>query len=411
MFDPKVVRKEFPIFERRVHGDKPLVFLDSASTSQKPRRVIEAISDFYERFNANVHRGVYQISEEATVAYEGARDKMTAFIGAPDRRGLVFTRSTTESINLVSYAWARKSLKPGDEIVITAMEHHSNTIPWQLAAAATGAKVVQWDITEEGTLEPDSIERMITERTKLVAVAQMSNVLGTINPIRRIADAAHAAGALVLVDGAQGAPHLPTDVAALGCDFYAFSAHKMCGPTGAGGLWAPPELLEAMDPFLGGGEMIREVWYDHATWNEVPYKFEAGTMPIAQIIGMGVAADYLSDLGMDAVRQHEVEITGYALDALSGIPGIRIFGTRDLKERGGVISFWLGDVHPHDIATIIDMEGIAVRAGHHCAQPLMRRLGVPATSRASLYLYNTTEDVDALVQALTKAQDRFAAPF
>lgn len=402
MFDAKVVRKEFPIFDRVLPNGKLLVYLDSAATSQKPRRVIDAESDFYERSNANVHRGVYYISEEATAAYEGARQTLARFVGAPDWRGLVFTKSTTEAINLVAYAWARKFLKPGDEVVVTVMEHHSNTVPWQLAAQATGATLVPWDITEGYELEP--IEGVLTDRTRLVCVAQMSNVLGTINPVREIGEAAHAAGALVLVDGAQGAPHLPTDVAAMGCDFYAFSGHKMLGPTGSGALWARPELLEEMDPFLGGGEMIREVWPDRATWNEVPYKFEAGTQPIAQEIGMGAAADYLTDLGMDAVREHEVELAGYALDALLQVPDLRVFGSMDLSKRGGVISFWMGDVHPHDIATIVDTEGVAIRAGHHCAQPLMRRLGVPATARASLYVYNTTDDVDALARALEKAR-------
>lgn len=408
MLDARIVRKDFPILERRVHGDKPLVYLDSAATSQKPRRVIEAEVDFYERINSNVHRGVYQLSEEATQAYEGARERAAAFIGAPDPRGLVFTRSTTEGTNLVGYAWARKNLQPGDQIVVSTMEHHSNTIPWQLAAQATGAKIVPLDVTDDGLLDLDTVARVVTDRTRLVCVAQMSNVLGTINPIRQIADAAHAAGALVLVDGAQGAPHVPTDVVAMDCDFYAFSAHKMCGPTGAGGLWARPELLEGMDPFLGGGEMIREVWYDRATYNDIPYKFEAGTMPIAQVVGMGAAIDYLNDLGMDAVRAHEREIAAYALDRLSDIEGMTLYGPRDVERRGAVISFWLGEVHPHDLATILDAEGICIRAGHHCAQPLMRRLGVPATARASFYIYNTQDDVDVLAEALERAQVAFA---
>jgi cysteine desulfurase / selenocysteine lyase len=408
MFDAKVVRKDFPIMERILPNGKPLIYLDSAATSQKPRKVIDSMVDFYERYNANVHRGVYTISEEATAAYEGARETLARFIGAPDVRGLVFTKSTTEAINLVSYAWARKNLRPGDEILITAMEHHSNTIPWQFACQATGAKLVQWDVRDDGTLDLERLPSLLTERTKLVCVAQMSNVLGTINPVPEIAKAAHSAGALVLVDGAQGAPHLVTNVAEMDCDFYGFSGHKMCGPTGSGALWARPELLEAMDPFLGGGEMIREVWYDRATYNEIPYKFEAGTQPIAEAIGMGAAAEYLSELGMDAVREHEVEVTRYALDALGSIERLRIFGPKELSERGAAVSFWMEDVHPHDIATIIDTEGIAIRAGHHCAQPLMRRLGVPATARASFYIYNTSDDVDALVAALDKARTTFA---
>ena len=401
MFDPKVVRKDFPIFERRIHGDKPFVYLDSAATSQKPRRVIDALSDFYEHHNANVHRGVYEVAAEATELYEGARARIGAFIGAPASE-IVFTKSCTEALNLVAYAWGRANLREGDEVVLSEMEHHSALIPWQMIAAQTGAKLVPWTITEEGFLDLDNSP--ITERTKLVGITQMSNVLGTITPVARVVEMAHAVGALVLVDGAQGVPHLQTDVRALGCDFLAFSGHKMLGPTGSGGLWARAELLDAMPPFLGGGEMILEVWFDRATYNEVPYKFEAGTQPFAQAIGLGAAVDYLNELGMDEVRAHEIEITTYALQRLAEVEGLRVFGPADPASRGGVVSFWMDDVHPHDLATIIDTEGIAVRAGHHCAQPLMRRLGVPATSRASFYVYNTNEDVDALVGALDKAR-------
>ncbi len=407
MFDPKVVRKDFPVLERRVHGDKPLVWLDNASTSQKPRRVIDTLVDFYEHHNSNVHRGVYALAEEATELYEGARAKVAAFVGAAGKHEIVFTRSATESLNLVANAWGRANLKPGDRVVVTEMEHHSDLIPWQLVTQATGAELVALPITDDGHLDLDAMPRLF-EGAKIVCVSQMSNVLGTINPIKKIADAAHAVGALVLVDGAQGVPHLVTNVAEMDCDFLAFSGHKMLGPTGSGGLWARAELLEGMPPFLGGGEMILEVWIDHATYNEIPYKFEAGTPNIAQSIGLGAAVDYLNDLGMEDVHRHETEIGTYALEQLGAIEGLRIFGPSDPADRGGVVSFWMDDLHPHDLATIVDTEGIALRAGHHCAQPLMRVLGVPATSRASFYVYNTNEDVDALVAALGKARETFA---
>jgi len=410
MFDPKVVRKDFPIFERRVHGDKPLVYLDSANTSQKPRKVLDTLTDFYERHNANIHRAVYQLAAESTEAYEGARSKVASFLGAPEgSREIVFTKSCTEAINLVAYAWGRANLHEGDEIVISEMEHHSNLIPWQIAAMQSGATIKALPITDDGHIDLAQLENVITERTKIVCVAAMGNVLGTINPIRAIADAAHAMGALVLADGAQRTPHLATNVFELGCDFYAFTGHKMCGPTGSGGLWARAELLEAMPPFLGGGEMIREVWLDHATYNEIPHKFEAGTQPFAQAVGLGAAVDYLTELGMDDVRAHEIEITSYALERLSEIEGLTIHGPHKAEERGGVVSFWLDDVHPHDLATIVDTEGVCVRAGHHCAQVLMRRLGVPATTRASFYVYNTHEDVDQLVSAVGMARERFSA--
>ena len=407
MFDPKVVRKDFPILERRVHGDKPLVWLDNASTTQKPRRVIDTLVDFYEHHNSNVHRGVYALAEEATELYEGARAKLAAFVGAAGKHEIVFTRSATESLNLVANAWGRANLKPGDKVVVTEMEHHSNLIPWQLVTQATGAQIVPWPITDEGYLDFEAMPRVL-EGAKIVCVSQMSNVLGTINPIKKVADAAHAAGALVLVDGAQGVPHLVTNVAEMDADFLAFSGHKMLGPTGSGGLWARAELLDAMPPFLGGGEMILEVWIDHATYNEIPYKFEAGTPNIAQSIGLGTAVDYLNELGMEDVHRHEVELVTYALGELRKIDGLRVFGPADPAKRGGVVSFWMDDLHPHDLATIVDTEGVAIRAGHHCAQPLMRVLGVPATSRASFYVYNTNEDVDALVAALGKARETFA---
>lgn len=403
MFDAKVIRKDFPIFERRVHGDKPLIYLDSGATSQKPRAVLDTIQRYYEHHNANVHRGVYEIAVEATDAYEGARSKVAAFINAASAREVVFTKSCTEAINLVSYAWGRANLGEGDDVVVTEMEHHSDLIPWQLACAATGARLVPWPVTDDGFL--DMTANPITERTKLVCVTAMSNVLGTINPIREIADAAHAVGALILVDGAQYVPHVPTDVVAWDADFLAISGHKMLGPTGSGALWARAEILEEMPPFHGGGEMILEVWMDRATYNEIPYKFEAGTPNIAPSIGLGAAVDYLTELGMDNVRQHEIELVSYALDRLDEVEALRVFGPRDPQRRGGVVSFWMDDVHPHDFATIADTEGLCVRAGHHCAQPLMRRYGVAATTRASFYIYNTTEDVDALVAALAKARD------
>ncbi|MEX2557673.1 MAG: cysteine desulfurase [Actinomycetota bacterium] len=409
MLDPAIVRKDFPIFERRVHDDKPLIYLDSANTSQKPRTVIHSLTDFYERHNANIHRAVYQLAAEATELYEGARTKMAAFLGAPEgSREIVFTKSCTEAINLVAYAWGRANLREGGEIVITEMEHHSNLIPWQIAAETSGAKIVAFPITDEGFLDLDVMGDVITDRTKIVCVTGMSNVLGTINPVAKIAEAAHAVGAVVLVDGAQRTPHLATNVAELGADFYTFTGHKMCGPTGSGGLWARAELLEAMPPFLGGGEMILEVWLDRATYNEIPHKFEAGTQPFAQMVGLGAAVDYLNELGMDAIRKHEVEIVGYALQQLSQIEGLQIHGPMDPETRGGVVSFWLDDVHPHDLATIVDTEGVCVRAGHHCAQVLMRRLNVPATTRASFYVYNTNEDVDALVAAVVMARERMA---
>ena len=405
-FDVEVVRKDFPILDTTVH-EKRLVYLDSAATSQKPRQVVDRMVRFYEHENANVHRGVYELSERATDAYEGARDATARFIGANSSRSMVFTRGTTESINLVRFSWGRQNVGEGDEILLTEMEHHSNLIPWQLLAQETGATLRHLPIDDEGLLKLDELDRYITSRTKLVSLCLMSNVLGTINPVRKITDAAHAAGALVLVDAAQAAPHFSFDVNELDADFLAYSAHKMCGPTGAGVLYAREQLLEEMPPFLGGGEMIREVWADHATWNEIPYKFEAGTPNIAQAVGMGAAVEYLEDLGMDAVREHEMEITKYALDRLDEV-GATIYGPRDLSVRGGVVSFNVPDVHPHDLATIVDQEGVCIRAGHHCAQPLMRRLDVPATARASFYIHNGHDDVDVLIEALGKAKGWFA---
>ena len=406
-FDAEVVRKDFPIFETQAHG-KRLVYLDSAATSHKPRQVIDRMVRFYETENANVHRGLYELGEKATVAYEGAREACARFIGARNARSIVFTRGTTESINLVRFTWAKENVHEGDEILVTEMEHHSNLIPWQMFCAETGAVLKHLPMDDElAHLNMDVLQEYITERTKLVCITLMSNVLGTVNPIRRIADAAHSVGARILVDAAQAAPHLKFDVNDLDADFLAYSAHKMCGPTGAGVLYGREDLLEAMPPFHGGGEMIREVWSDRATYNEIPYKFEAGTPNIAQAIGMGAAVEYLESLDMDTVHQHETAVATYAIEKLSEI-GAKVYGPKDPAERGGVVSFNLEEVHPHDMATILDQEGVCIRAGHHCAQPLMRKLGVPATARASFYIYNLHEEVDALVDALEKSKGWFA---
>ena len=399
------VRKDFPILARTFDG-KPLVYLDSAATSQKPRQVIEAMTRFYEDHNANVHRGVYELAAEATDLYEGARAKLAGFINAPGPETIVFNRGTTESVNLVAYAWGRAFLREGDEILITEMEHHSNIIPWQFTANATGARLRYIPVTDDGRLDLTNLESLLTERTKIVSVTGMSNVLGTINPVADLADAAHAVGALIMVDGAQLVPHAPVDVQAIDCDFLTISGHKMLGPTASGGLYAKREVLEEMPPFLGGGEMISEVFEDHATFNDVPFKFEAGTMNIAEEVGLGAAIDYLEAIGMDAVHEAEADLTGYALERLTDA-GARVFGPLETTNRGGAISFAFNDVHPHDLAEILNAEGVAVRAGHHCAQLLMRRYAVPATTRASFSLYNTRAEVDALVGALAKAEDIF----
>ncbi len=403
--DVAKVRADFPILSRMINGH-PLVYLDSGATSQRPNQVIDAEADFYRHHNANAHRGLYQLGEEATELFEGARAKLASFVGAPAPETIVFTRGTTESMNLIAYGWARKFVREGDEILITEMEHHSNIVPWQLAAAAVGAKLRYIPLTDDGMLDLSDLGSLLTDRTKLLSVTGMSNALGTITPLRQLVDAAHAVGALVAVDGAQLVPHHRVDVTELDCDFLAISGHKMLGPTASGGLYAKAEHLEAMDPMFGGGEMIREVYHDHATWNDVPYKFEAGTMQIGQQVGLGAAIDYLEALGMDEVRAHEEEITRYALDRLIE-SGATVFGPKDVADRGGAVSFWYRDVHPHDLATILNEHGVAIRAGHHCAQLVMRRYGVPATARASFYVYNTTEEVDVLIDALAAAQDIF----
>lgn len=403
--DVEAVRADFPILGRTVN-DRPLVYLNSAATSQKPRQVISAVTEFYERHNANVHRGVDRLGEEATALYEGARERLARFVGAPEAACIVFNRGTTESINLVAHAWARKELTEGDEVLLTQLEHHSNIIPWQLACQATGATLRYIPLAEDGTLDLSSLESVLTDRTKILAVSGMSNVLGTMPPIRRLADAAHSVGAVILVDGAQLVPHAPVDVVELDVDFLTISGHKMLGPTASGGLFARRDLLERMDPFLGGGEMIREVQWDRATWAEVPWKFEAGTMNVAQEVGLAAAIDYLEQLGMEAVRAHEERLAGYAIERLVEA-GARVFGPPDPAIHSGAVSFWYRDVHPHDVATVLDQQGVAIRAGHHCAQPLMRVLGVPATARASFYVYNTEREIDALVDGLREVDRVF----
>jgi len=406
VLDVEVVRKDFPIFETQANG-KRLIYLDSAATAQKPRQVIDRIVEFYETENANVHRGVYELSHKATAAYEHARQLCADFIGARSTRSVVFTRGATEAINLVRYSWGRVNVREGDEILLTEMEHHSNLIPWQLLTQETGAKLRFLPVDDEGKLELGQLEEYITDKTKLVGVSLMSNVLGTINPVRQIADAAHAVGARVIVDAAQAAPHFSFDVNELDADFLAFSAHKMLGPTGVGVLYGREDLLDEMPPFIAGGEMIMEVWPDRCTYNELPFKFEGGTMNIAQAVGMGAAIEYLQHLGMDSVRQHELDLTRYAMGKIAAT-GAKIYGPPNAEDRGGVISFTLEEVHPHDMATIVDQEGICIRAGHHCTQPLMRKLGVGATARASFYVYNSPDEVDALVDALEQSKGWFA---
>jgi cysteine desulfurase/selenocysteine lyase len=406
-FDVQAVRADFPILERNINGKK-LVFLDSAASSQKPLQVIEAISNYYRTSHANVHRGIYRLSEEATDAYENARGRVARFINANSKNEIIFTRNTTESINLVAFSWARANVNAGDEILLTEMEHHANLVPWQLVAQEKDARLRFIPITDDGLLDLTEMDNLLTERTKLVAFTQASNVLGTLTPVREIVDRAHSVGAVTLVDGAQGVPHMPVDVQALGCDFYAFSSHKMCGPTGVGVLWGRREILEGMPPFMAGGEMIRRVELERSEWAEIPHKFEAGTPAIAEAIGLGAAVDYLSDLGMEAVRAHEKELTAYALERLVEVPGLTVYGPTDLEVRGGVATFALDSAHPHDIATILDSEAVAVRAGHHCAMPLHKRLCLPASTRASFYIYNTPEEIDRLIEALYKVKHIFS---
>jgi len=401
VIDVEKLRADFPILKRKVHG-KRLVYLDNAATTQKPQAVIDALIDYYSRYNSNVHRSVHTLGEEATAAYEAAREKAAKFVGSP-AKGLVFVRGTTEATNLVRFAWGEMNVKKGDILVTTMMEHHSNIVPWQLLAKRNGATLKFVGLNADGTLDMGQFESVLKESPRLVAFTHCSNVLGTINDVRAMCAKARSAGATTVVDGAQAVPHMRVDTGSIGADFYAFSGHKMLGPTGIGGLVAKKELLEEMDPFHGGGEMIKEVFLDHATWNDVPYKFEAGTVNIADAIGLGAAVDYLSSIGMEKVREHEVRLLKYALETLSDVRGFHAYGTRDPDKRGGVISFNFADVHPHDLATILDEEGIAIRSGHHCAQPLMRWLDVAATSRASFHVYNSYDDVDALKAGLLKA--------
>ncbi len=403
--DVRAIREDFPILDQEIGGHR-LVYLDNAASSQKPRAVIEALDHYYERDHANVHRGIHALSMRATEAYEEARGRTARYIGAADPSEVVFVRGTTEAINLVATAWGLDNVGEGDEILITVQEHHSNIVPWQLLAGRTGARLRSLDIDEHGRLGLEELDEALNERTKLVGVTHVSNTLGTINPVAGIAEAAHAVGARVLVDGAQAAPHLPIDVVALGCDFYAFSGHKMLGPTGIGVLWGRRELLEAMAPYQGGGEMIEIVELEGSTYKSAPQKFEAGTPNIADAIGLATAMDYLDAIGRDRIVQHEHELIDYTLERAAGIPGFRPFGPTG-DDRSGVLSFALGEVHPHDLAQILDSRGVAVRAGHHCNQPLMRRLGVAATTRASFYLYNDRDDVDALCDGLTAAVELF----
>ena len=403
--DVERIRKDFPILARTV-GDRPLVYLDSAATSQKPQQVIDSESDFYAHHNANAHRGLYMLGEEATELFEGARAKLASFFGALGPETIVFTRGTTESMNLVAQGWGRKFLHEGDEVLLTEMEHHSNIVPWQMTVAVTGATLRYIPLTDDGQLDLSDLGSLLTERTKILSVTGMSNALGTITPLRQLIDAAHAVGAIVAVDAAQLAPHHSIDVSALDCEFLTFSGHKMLGPTASGGLYGKAEILDATDPMFGGGEMIHEVFHDRSTYKPIPYKFEAGTMQIAQQVGLGAAVDYLEAIGMDVVRAHEEEITAYALDRLLDA-GATVFGPKDPSIRGGAVSFWYKDVHPHDLATILNEDGVAIRAGHHCAQLVMRRFDTPATARASFYIYNTKEEVDVLVESLAKAESIF----
>ena len=406
--DVEAIRADFPILRREVRG-KPLVYLDNAATTQKPRQVIEALTDYYSNTNANIHRGLHTLAEEATAAYEQTRRKTADFIGAAHAQEIVFTRNTTESLNLLAYTLGAR-LRPDDEIILSALEHHSNLVPWQLLAQRSGARLRFIELTDDGELDIDQARSLFNPRTRIVSVAHMSNVLGAIAPVAELVEMARAVDATVILDAAQSAPHMPIDVRALGIDFAAFSAHKMLGPTGVGVLWGRRELLADLDPFLGGGEMISVVNREESTWAPLPHKFEAGTPNIADVIAFSAALDYLSAVGMQAVRDHDHALTAYAMERLSAIEGLEIYGPPDAGRRGAVVAFNYADIHSHDIATILDGGGVAVRAGHHCAQPLMRALNVPATARASFYLYNQESEIDALVDGLREAGSRFGLP-
>ncbi|MCD0483132.1 cysteine desulfurase [Streptacidiphilus sp. ASG 303] len=413
LLDTDAIRKDFPILQRLLHDGQPLVYLDNAATSQKPQQVLDALTSYYERHNANVHRGVHVLAEEATALYEGARDKVAAFVNAPSRDEVVFTKNASESLNLVAnmLGWADEPYRVDRdaEIVITEMEHHSNIVPWQLLAQRTGATLKWFGLTDDGRLDLSDIERVITEKTKVVSFVLVSNILGTVNPVEAIVRRAQDVGAIVVVDASQAAPHMVLDVQALGADFVAFTGHKMLGPTGIGVLWGRHELLEDLPPFLGGGEMIETVSMSSSTYAPAPHKFEAGTPPIAQAVGLGAAVDYLNGIGMDAIAAHEHAITAYAVERLLEVPDLRIIGPGTAQDRGAAISFTLGDIHPHDVGQVLDEQGIAVRVGHHCARPVCLRYGIPATTRASFYLYSTPAEVDALVEGLHHVRRFFGA--
>jgi cysteine desulfurase/selenocysteine lyase len=404
--DARKLRADFPIFEQQFHG-RPLAYLDSAASSQKPRAVLDAMTDFYETSYANVHRGVYQLAERATEALEGAREKVRALLNAPAAREIIFTRNATESLNLVAYAWGLNNLGPGDLVVVSELEHHSNFVPWQYVAKRTGASFRMIPLDDAGELRLDALDDIAHEGdVKVVATNLVSNSLGTVNPVERVVAWAHEHGAIAVVDAAQAAPHRTVDVQALGCDFLAVSAHKMCGPSGVGALWGRADILQRMEPFLLGGHMIRSVKADATTWGELPHKFEAGTSPMAEAVGFGAAIDYLNEVGFDAIEQHEHDLVAYALDRMEDIPGITLYGPA-AERRAGIVSFNLEGVHPHDVAQILDLEGVAIRAGHHCCQPLMHRLGVAATNRASFYLYTVTDEIDRLVDGLHRVREVF----
>jgi cysteine desulfurase/selenocysteine lyase len=404
--DARALRADFPILAQEING-KPLAYLDSAVTAQKPRQMLEAMTSFYETSYANVHRGVYTLAERATEALEGARDKVARLVNAPSSRTLIFTRNATESLNLVAYAWGLTNLGPGDAVVVTELEHHSNFVPWQYIARRTGADFRMIPLTESGELDLESLDGIAgTGEIKVVATNLVSNALGTVNPVDRLTAWAHEHGAIMVVDAAQAAPHRAIDVQALGCDFLAFSAHKLCGPSGVGALWGRRELLEAMEPFNLGGHMIKKVQFEETTWGDLPHKFEAGTSPIAEAVGFGAAVDYITGVGLEAIEQHEHELVTYALERLADVPGILLYGPPP-DRRAGIVSFNMDGVHPHDVAQVLDWEGVAIRAGHHCCQPLMQRLGVAATNRASFYLYTVPEEIDRLVEGLLRVRKVF----
>ncbi|MEU9836067.1 cysteine desulfurase [Streptosporangium sp. NPDC048047] len=415
-FDVERIRKDFPVLSRELPGGRPLVYLDSANSAQKPTRVVEAMREHMAMHYSNVGRAMHALGAESTEAYETARDKVAAFVGAPSREEIVFTKNASEALNLVAYSFGNRTnddprfrMGPGDEIVISEMEHHSNIVPWQMLAQRTGATLRWFGVTDDGRLDLSGLEELVNERTKIVSIAHQSNVLGTVNPVERVLARVRQVGALMMLDASQSVPHQPVDVAALGVDFLAFTGHKVVGPSGVGVLWGRGELLDAMPPFLGGGEMIEAVWMDRSTYAPAPHKFEAGTPPIVEAIGLGVAVDYLSEIGMDAVARHERELTAHALEALAEVPGLKVIGPRDLDMRGGTVSFTLEGIHPHDVGQILDDDfGVAVRVGHHCARPLHLRFGIPATTRASFYLYTTPAEIDALVRGLHHVRKVFA---